>query len=493
MTWSDWSLAIFVASWAISLGMIPVVVTRKEHPTTCLAWLMIVFFVPWLGLVLYLLFGEDRLVRKRLRWREESEQRFDELLGDQGCGLEQSVDACTAESLSVVAENSGTGDSGTAVLARLGCGAGGLPLTEGNSLELLIETRAAIDRLIEDIDAAQDHVHLLFYIYEVDEVGRQVSAALLRARQRDVACRVLVDAVGSWSFSGTMAAELRAAGVEVATCLPVGLMRRRLARIDLRNHRKLAVIDGAVAWTGSQNIVEDTYGHKTAGRWCDVTARITGPAVRQFQATFLEDWFAETQQPIVGERYFRDLQHTGKVALQVVPSGPDRPTEDFQALIIEAINSAKHHITITSPYFIPDDALLFSLRLAAARGVAVDIIIPRRSDQSLVDAATAFYLGYLLHCGVRFFRFTGGLLHAKTLTVDDSFGLFGSANFDVRSFHLNFEINVSLFDAHSVRELRWVQDHYRSQSTEVSRKEWSRRSRWKKFKSNLAKLLSPLL
>lgn len=488
MSWSDWSLIFFVASWAISLGMIPVVVMRKEHPTTCLAWLMIVFFVPWLGLVLYLLLGEDRLIRKRLRWRAASGHQFGDVLEHDDSQVKERIEACTAQLPPAIVEG-----SSTSTLARLGCAAGGLPLVEGNSLELMIETSDVIDRLVADIDAATEHVHLLFYIYEVDEVGRRVADALLRARQRDVEVRVLVDDVGSWSFSGAMAAELRAAGVEVAACLPVGLMRRRLARIDLRNHRKIAVIDGQIAWTGSQNIVEDTYGHKTAGRWCDIMARITGPAVRHFQLTFLEDWYAETRQTVDVGRYVSELQHTGKVALQVVPSGPDRPTEDFQALVIEAINAAEQQVTITSPYFIPDDALLCALRLAAARGVQVNVIIPRRSDQSLVDAATGFYVGYLLRCGVRFLRFTGGLLHAKTLTVDDSFGLFGSANFDVRSFHLNFEINVSLFDEHAVRELRWVQDSYREESTEVLLEDWNRRPRWKRFATNVAKLLSPLL
>lgn len=491
MTWSDWSLAVFVASWAISLGMIPVVVTRKEHPATCLAWLMIVFFVPWLGLLMYLLFGEDRLVRKRMRWRGASEQQFDALLSQQvpdAGDLPSGTEQCSTESAAIVAD-----DLRKTTLARLGCSAGGLPLTEGNSLELMTETDDVISRLIEDIDAACNHVHLLFYIYEVDSVGRRVSDALLRARERNIECRVLVDAVGSWSFSGAMATELRNAGVEVTTCLPVGLMRRRLARIDLRNHRKVVIVDGRIAWTGSQNLVEDTYGHRSAGRWCDVMARITGPAVRHFQVTFLEDWFAETQQTITDVRYFPALEQSGQVTLQVVPSGPDRPSEDFQALVIEAINSAKRRVTITSPYFVPDDALLFALRLAAARGVMVEVIIPRRSDHVLVDTAAAFYIGYLLRCGVRFYRFSNGLLHAKTLTVDDTFGLFGSANFDVRSFHLNFEINVSLFDEHAVRELRWVQDSYRAHSDELSVEDWNQRPRWKRFAANLAKILSPLL
>ena len=473
MTFPDWSLVLIVVSWGIRLVMIPIVVTRKEEPQTCLAWLMIVFFEPWIGLPLYLLIGEDRIVRRRLKWRQQSGRDLDE--------EPTAVSPLDTDAIELP------------MLASLGEQAGGLPALSGNSVQLLCETEPIVDRLVSDIDQATDHVHLLFYIFADDATGDRVCEALLRAQARGVECRVLADAVGSRPFFRTQAVRLRDAGVEVYDCLPVGVLRRSLARIDMRNHRKLALIDGRIAWTGSQNIVDDTYGHRKAGRWRDVMIRVTGPIVRQFQITFLEDWYHESRELLHGERYFPDNRDDGSVTMQVVPSGPDQPTARFQSLIVEAIHSARKNVTITSPYFIPDESLVCALRLAVMRGVKVDVIIPRRSDHWLIDFATSFYIGQLLRDGIRIHRFEQGLLHAKTMCIDEDYGLLGSANFDIRSFHLNFEINVSLFDRHAIRELKWVQDNYRSGSTEVTREEWSKRPHWKKLGSNLAKLFSSLL
>ncbi len=478
MTWADWSVITIGLSWLIRLAMIPVVVTRKENPTTCLAWLMIVFFEPWLGLALYWLFGEDRLVRKRLRARLAAQASY-EPISSRPASVEPQTEQQPSQPFQL--------------LASLGQTVGEMPVMNGNSLSFLIETEAVVESLIRDIDAAQHHVHLLFYIYALDVVGERVTEAVIRAKQRGVECRVLIDDVGSWQAVRPLAVQFEQAGIEFGVSLPVSLLRRGLARIDMRNHRKLVVIDGSIAWTGSQNIVEDTYGHRGAGRWRDIMARINGPAVREFQILFLEDWHADTGAEVTGTQYFPDRPTSGNVALQVIPSGPDRDPESLRHLIVEAIHTARREVTITSPYFIPDEPLTCALTLAVRRGVQVNLIVPRRSDLRVVDFASSFYIGYLLKHGVRVFRFEDGLLHAKTLTVDDTFGMFGSANYDVRSFQLNFELNVSLYDQHSLRELRWVQEHYRSQSTEFSQTEWQNSPPWKHLAANLAKLFSPLL
>lgn len=478
MTWADWSVITIGLSWLIRLAMIPIVVTRKENPTTCLAWLMIVFFEPWLGLALYWLFGEDRLVRKRLRKR---------------LAAQASYEPVTVPHSSTESQYQIPSDLPFPLLASLAQTVGDMPVVNGNSLSFLIETDPVVESLIRDIEAAQHHVHLLVYIYALDSVGERVTDAVIRAKQRGVECRVLVDDVGSWPAVRSLAARFEQASVEFGVSLPVSLLRRGLARIDMRNHRKLVVIDGNIAWTGSQNIVEDTYGHRGAGRWRDIMARITGPAVREFQILFLEDWHADTGAEVTGSLYFPGSPMNGNVTLQVIPSGPDRDPESLQHLIVEAIHTARREVTITSPYFIPDEPLACALTLAVRRGVVVNLIVPRRSDQRVVDYAGSFYVGYLLKHGVRVFRFENGLLHAKTLTVDDNFGMFGSANYDIRSFQLNFELNVSLYDQHSLRELRWVQENYRGQSTEISWAEWQNRPAWKRLAANLAKLLSPLL
>lgn len=473
-----WSWIGIAATWIVALVMIPIIVMRKEHPATCLAWLMIVFFEPWLGLSLYLLIGEDRLVRKRLKRRV----RDNELLEASGVF----TPALSSDSKRVVMLDDRLLIDPTGQL-------GGFPVAGDNSIQFFAEALTFIERLVEDIDAAKNHVHLLFYIYTNDLVARRVTDALIRARRRGVECRLLVDDVGSWPVIRPLSFELTQHGVEFAASLPVSLLRRGLARIDMRNHRKVAVIDGAIAWTGSQNVVEDTYGHRRAGCWRDVMARITGPAVHQFQQIFLEDWHADTGKVPLDKGLFPNPQMAGGAVLQVLPSGPDQKADLLTHLLVQAIHTAKRQVVLTSPYFVPDEPLLFALSLAALRGVEVIIIVPDRSDSHLVDAAGLFYLGYLLRYGVRVFRYQNGLLHAKTITVDDSYGLFGSANYDVRSFHLNFELNVSVHDQHANRELRWIQDEYRNCSVEFTRQDWYALPWHRKLSVNVAKLFSPLL
>jgi cardiolipin synthase len=219
--------------------------------------------------------------------------------------------------------------------------------------------------------------------------------------------------------------------VRIFPVLPAQLWRLLFARLDLRNHRKLAVIDGVLAMTGSQNIVEASYGHKRAGAWHDVMARITGPVVRQLQSIFLEDWFYASGELLQDAGLFPLNQSTGSIAIQVIPTGPDEPTELFQDLVVRAIFLARHRVVITSPYFIPNEAMLLALRLAALRGVQVDLVIPKRCDHPVVNAAGAFYCDYLMRYGVRVFLFQEGMLHAKTLTIDDELGMFGSARWYV--------------------------------------------------------------
>ena len=487
MTLYEWSLIGIASSWLIRLTMIPVVVTRKESPSTSLAWLMIVFFEPWIGLGLYVLLGEDRLVRRRLELRSRAAARFHP-------PVHPDVADTDSESDLTVAVAKSTEDRQRQTIASLAREVGALPVTDGNAVELVADTSAFIEGLIRDIDSAQHHVHLMFYIVENDEVGRQVGDALVRARERGVECRLLADAVGARSLFGSLASRLTQHGVEVLPSLPANLIRRGLARLDMRNHRKLAVIDGRVAWTGSQNLVEESYGHSKAGVWHDLMARITGTAVWQLQVIFLEDWYHETEQPLSSEEeYFPQPTRSGSVALQVVPTGPDRPTEHFQHLMVEAIHSAQNRVTITSPYFIPDEPLMCALRLAAARGVQVEVIVPDRSDHWIVDAAGRFYCSQLLDFGVDVLLFEDGLLHSKTLTIDDEFAMFGSANFDIRSFQLNFELNVLLYDEHATREVRWIQQRYQESSRLLTKDEWQSQSRWKHLASNVAKLFSPLM
>lgn len=473
-----WTQLLAVSEWVIRLTMLPIIVLRKEKPTTCLAWLSVVFFEPWIGLGLYLLIGENRLGRRRLEKRRLRRLQLD------------ASDHPAVEAHHVV--NPDESDDYN-VLVHLTENAGGLPVVAGNSIGLTTNTATAIDMLIAEIDAAQQHVHLLFYIFQDDEVGRRVADALVRAVQRGVACRVLADAVGSRQLFRRLAPWLRQHGVRIFPVLPANLWRIPFKRLDLRNHRKLAVIDGLVALTGSQNIVEPTYGHKRAGVWHDIMARLTGPVVRQLQSIFLEDWFYESGELLEDPALFPPSPADGPIAIQVIPTGPDQPTELFQDLIVKAIFMARRRVVITSPYFIPNEAMQLALRLAAMRGVQVDLVIPRRCDHPVVQAAGSFYCDYLMRYGVNVYLFRDGMLHAKTLTIDDDMAMFGSANYDIRSFDLNFELNLFIHAEEAVQQLRQRQQEYLDRSDRATAKDSPCQTLGGRLKVNLAKLFSPLL
>jgi len=489
----SWTLVLTILEWLIRVGMVPVVVLRKRKPSVCTAWLLLVFFLPWVGLILYVLIGENRLGRrravKRLRRLGEYEQAR-----EPHPEPPDGASALGQDTASGDAEGGGDAETpATAILGRLAQAVGGFRPARGNEVAFLSDTDETIDRLVADIAEARHHVHLLFYIIRSDAVGDRVGDALVDAVGRGVECRLLADSVGSWWFFGSLGRRLRHAGVEVAEALPANPIRRRFERLDLRNHRKLAVIDGRVAYTGSQNIVEATYGHRRAGPWHDVMARVTGPLVRQLQVVFLEDWSHETGHLVVGEAYFPRAEPTGRSTVQPVPTGPGGSAEQFKDLLIEAVHLARRKVVLTSPYFVPDETMMLALRLAVHRGVQLTIVVPRRTDMRLVDSAGTFYCEYLAREGADVYLHDDGMLHTKALTVDDTVALFGSANFDVRSFQLDFELTLLLYGAEAVSALRKIQRQYQGRSTRADVAYWENRGWLPRLASNVTKLASPLL
>lgn len=478
MTWSWWFI-YGVVEWLIRLGMVPVILRRRFVPATSLAWLSVIFFLPIVGLVVYLLIGSGRLSRRRVRLHRDVVARTrteSRMAGQRPHRVRPQTDP-TQQPMILQAER-----------------IGGMSILGGNNVELLADHDQTMGRLIEDIDGARHHVHLLFYIFAQDEVGRRVRDALVRAAGRGVQCRVLADATGSRSFFGRrgLAHDLRRRGVHTCPMLPVRLLRR-LERLDLRNHRKLAVIDGAAAYAGSHNLVRADYGHRRAGKWIDLSARFTGPIVNQLQIVFLEDWKFETDEDLDGPAYLPRLAPTGATVAQVVPTGPSKETESLLRVAVVAMNVARRRIVISTPYLVPDEPTSLGLRMAAERGVQVDLVVPQRSDHPLVNAAGRAYFEPLLEAGVHIHLHQPGMLHAKTMTVDDSFALLGSSNLDIRSFYLNFELNVLLYGPQITRELRFAQTRYISESIEVDLHQWRRRPVLARYLTSAAALLSPLL
>jgi cardiolipin synthase len=465
-----------IVEWVIRLVML-VVVPYHRKPVSALAWLAIIFFLPIPGLVLFLLIGDYRIPRRRI-------QRHRELL--------QTIQSARRQSVArphVAGPELGKELSSTFALAK---SLGDFPILGGNDFELLTEPGEVIARIIADIDAAKRHVHMLFYIWADDETGRRVADALARAVRRGVVCRVLVDAVGSHGMLRKLGRQMKGDGILLQAAMPVGLFRRRMARIDLRNHRKLAVIDGRVGYTGSQNIVNADYGHRGVA-YTDLMVRLAGPTVLELQGVFLSDWHFETREVLDDDDVYPKPARKGPGLVQTLPSGPNYPTDNYQRLLVAALYDAHKQVVLTTPYFVPDEPFMQALEVAVRRGVKVDLIVPGHCHQKLIGAASRAYYDDLIAVGVNVHLYKPGLLHSKTMSIDRALALIGTGNFDIRSFTLDFEVNLICYGREMTDRLREVQDKYMEDSVPLDPLAWKQRPMIRRLGQNMAKLFSPLL
>lgn len=480
--WITW---VFVAAHVLLQGFLVLrVIMLQRAVGETLAWILIIVFFWFIGPVLYLIIGERRLGRRRAmrvvelfkpvrKWLDELPGRHMISWDDRGIEAEP--------------------------LSRLGEHAIGMPALPGNQIELLEDWQTTFLRLIEDIDRAERTCHLEFYIWNNGGEVDRIVEALIRARQRGVAIRVLVDDMGSHKFLRSKhAKEMRAAGIELSSALPGGLFRLLFVRFDIRLHRKIIVIDGRVAYTGSLNMVDPRYFKQEAGvgQWVDAMIRMEGPAVEALAITFLADWYCETDADITQLRVSGDATPqplVGDATAQVLPSGPAFATDAIEQFVLSAIYAARREIVLTSPYFVPNESLQVALASASRRGVKVILVVPAKVDSRLVRYASQAFKGELLESGVRVAHFTGGLLHTKSIAVDDEFSLFGSLNLDPRSFHLNFEISVAIYDRAFTKQLRELHQQYLDVSELMDLATWRRRPFSTRLAEGFARLLGPVL
>jgi cardiolipin synthase len=478
MSWTEptlWAWIFFLGEWAIRLAML-VVVPFRRTPAAAKGWLLLIFFEPWIGLLLYLLVGRARLPR----WQREQFARLPNALAG--------VAGRLAKHPNIFHPEVGPALSQAVTLAE---NLGGSPILGGNAVELLVKYDEMLARLAADIDRAKNHVHLLFYIFADDDATAPVIEALSRAAKRGVRCRVLADAIGSRSGLRTLRPRLTPLGVEVNEMLPVSLLPWRKARVDLRNHRKIAVIDGEVGYTGSQNLVAAKFAASLA--YEDLMARVIGPVVLELQYVFAADWFVETNQVLDGEKEFPCPKITGGVPAQALASGPAFPMQNNQRLFVALVHGARKRIVLTTPYFIPDEPLLQAMQTAALRGVEVHLVVSESGDHFLVSLAQQSYYEELLEAGVTIHLYRRNFLHAKHLSVDNEVAAIGSSNLDIRSFALNAEVMLMLYDSGVAAQLAAEQEHYFAHSRLLSLEAWRERPFRSKFAENLARLLSPLL
>lgn len=467
--------AIVVAEAVV---LVRAIVRPHREPASRLAWVIIIIAAPVVGTIAYLLLGETRIRRRRF-----------------GQMIDRSLPREPADSAAVKALASSHYSAPFALaqtINRVGP-------TQGNSASLARDSNAAIDGIVADIDAATAHVHFETYIWLADSNGLKIKDALVRAARRGVAVRGLADALGSRRFIHSAHwRDLLDSGAELRPALPFGNIFRILmrGRIDLRNHRKSVVIDNRIAWLGSQNFADPEFRIKPRfAPWVDIMTRWQGPVVCDCQFLFVSDWMGEGGDDIrdcLSEKP-ASASAPGEIIAQVIGTGPIFAYDAMPSCFSELIHSARDELVITTPYFVPDEQLLYALLSAARRGVRLTLVFPKRNDSRFVAGASRSYYSELLRAGARIFEFRPGLLHAKTMVVDRSVALVGSANLDRRSFELNFENNILFADAGFASEIRTRQDEYIAQSDSFAVAEVDRFGLGTRVWQNTLAMLGPVL
>ncbi len=434
-------------------------VLSRPHraPASRIAWVAVIGSLPILGILAYLLLGETNIGRARIARMQEVIQSMPSL-ATMNAKDEKNPQADVPERFQH--------------LFRCGRSVNGFDAVGGNSGRLMADSNSAIDSMVADIDAASDHVHLLFYIWLPDNNGRKIVEALKRAATRGVKCRALADDLGSRTMIHSKHwQEMQQAGVRVARALPIRnlLLRALLGRIDLRNHRKILIIDGRITYCGSQNCADSEFLVKAKyAPWVDAVVRFEGPIVRQNQYLFASDWMSYANEDInpLLQMPISEPQ-TGFLA-QVVGTGPTMRSSAMPEMFESLFHAAHHELVISTPYYVPDESTQNALCAAAWRGVKTCLILPARNDSWIVAGASRSYYKDLLEAGVEIFEYVGGLLHTKSLTLDGKMALIGSANMDRRSFELNYENNILFYNPHLTIEVRARQQEYISKSQPVT-------------------------
>jgi cardiolipin synthase len=482
--WPSAAHAVGIFFVVVSLALVPVVLVRRREPSSTVAWILTLVFLPALGAILFLLFGRDRV-----RWPARRKRE---------------LDAIVRARVSEVRKDAATGDAASAPdstesplerdLFRVGERLTRQPATSGNAVEVLTEGHATYDAIGAAIDAARHHVHAQYYLIRDDASGRWFRDRLVAAAQRGVKVRLLVDGFGCFALGRSFFQPLRKAGAHVGVFLP---MRSVLLQpVNLRNHRKIVVVDGEVAFTGGFNIGDEYRGGqmKGLGGWRDVHLRIEGPAAGDLQRVFFQDWAFATSEPIDPREYFRrDPPRPGSATVAIVPSGPDTRNEAIHSVFFGAIAGAQREVLVTTPYFVPTEALVVAMEVAAMRGVAVRVLLPGRSNHRVTYHAGRSFYGQLLAAGVEIQEYLPGIVHAKTLVADRHVALVGSANMDLRSFRLNFEVHALVHDHTTAARLRETFDGELAQSQRVDGDAWADRGWSLKLREGASRLVSPLL
>ncbi|MGA2192796.1 MAG: cardiolipin synthase [Nitrospirota bacterium] len=471
-------LAVVVAGTLLSCVFI---IYEHNSPTATMAWLLAMILLPFVGLATYFIFG-----RHRLKMRIALLKAIREGVGDfkEKLDFERTFDA--------VLEKAGPKHEDLMLLAYRFPGP---PPTMGNSVEVQKDAEESYPDMFEAIAGASEHINAMYYIIKPDDTGRRFRDALVERAKAGVEVRLLYDDIGSWSMKLDFFRPLIEAGGRVREYRPVHFSRFRSLYANFRNHRKILVVDGKTAYTGGINIGDEYLGmNPSFGHWHDTNVKVTGTAASHLQLIFTEDWYYVTGELLTAAymKHYEFPRESGSI-VQVVPSGPDRQRYQIAQLFFTAITSAKKKLFITTPYFVPDESVQTALIAASLRGVDVRLIVPKKCDSKIIKYASHSYYTDLLEAGCRIYEYTKGFIHSKTMSVDGELGIVGTANMDVRSFRLNFEICLVCYDSEVAGHLEehFYEDIEDSEQVRLSR--FVLRPRAEKFLENTARLMSAVL
>ena len=483
-----WQIALIALDYTlkiIALGWVP----ADRRPTSAMAWLLAIFLIPFVGLLLFFLMGSPYINRQRHRIQNEANE------------LIRTVSADEPD----VPKGNKVNDELRSMI-HLNRELTAIPAVDGTLIRMHSDYDASIAAMTKAVNEAEDYVNVEIYIMAWDSTTDGFFRALEAAAARGVTVRVLWDHLGSHKYKGNkkLGKRLTAAGIEWAVMLPLQPWKWRFRRPDLRNHRKLVVVDGRVAFIGSQNMIESEYeqkkNHEIGRQWVDIMAEVCGPVVTTINSVFAVDWYTETDEsldlmaPAKLKTYLDEHDRdTGKELMQIVPSGPGFTTEPNLRLFTSIAHHAKEKLQLVSPYFIPDESLMEAVTTACYRGVKVELYVSEKSDQALVGHAQSSYYHELLKAGVKMYRYPAPkVLHAKFALADGEIAVMGSSNMDMRSFGLNYEISMMVGAGDVLDALSDVAAQYRRVSSVLTKEEWEQRAWYKQYADNVARLTSAL-
>ena len=471
-----WSLVWL--GYLLTWTAIPHILMRNKPPASTLAWIWAVILFPYVGTIFYVAFGTDRLVRQKLRATRAMDAA--------GAREERRI---TARTEALVDQLPAAEQPTVDLLSHLN----EFAVSSAEQTRLLIDGGEFFPALAERIDQARHHVHIEFYIWQNDARGREMLGHLVAAARRGVEVRVLLDRMGCIRLRRSHFAPLVAAGGKFAWFRTAHPLRNSWT-FSLRNHRKLQIIDGRHCFVGGMNMGREYAGEDPAiGPWRDVQVEMTGSAARKFQMIFADDWFFATEEKLLAPRYYPSPENPQRLVVQPMTDGPDGADDPIQMSIVAMLNTARQRVWLTAGYFAPKEPLLTALQLAAARGVDVRMLISEKSDHPMLVNVGRSYYEELLRFGVKIYEYEVGINHAKVALIDEDWLMVGSANIDVRSLRLNFELNALIRDRARASDLERVLSHDFDVSHQIELEQFVRRSRTQRFKESLVRPLAPLL